>query len=325
MGALSGFPATAISNDGTVTPTGLVYTPATGYTGADTFTIQVSDGNGGTATTTIYVTVNAIPAAITGADSVCFGAMTTLTEDSTGGTWSSSNAAVAAVGSTGIVQGVSHGTATITYAFATGCNATFAETVNRIPHVFPMDIAAVCNGSLTPIVHFTGNVPGAAYNWTSSGIGTGLGTNGIDSIGSFMALNSADTSVTDTITVIPAANGCTGPARNFTLTVKPTPSVDTIASQVVCNGAPTVEVIFTGSAVDSTNYTWTNNDTLIGLAASGVDSIPSFTARDTAFTLSGMLIPITGVIMVTPHCQWLCRTGKELCNYREPYAQCECF
>jgi VCBS repeat-containing protein len=38
-----------------------IYTPATGYTGTDSFTITVSDGKGGTATATIVIQVNELP------------------------------------------------------------------------------------------------------------------------------------------------------------------------------------------------------------------------------------------------------------------------
>jgi hypothetical protein len=39
--------------------TGITYTPASGYTGTDSFTYTIADGNGGTATGTVSVTVNA--------------------------------------------------------------------------------------------------------------------------------------------------------------------------------------------------------------------------------------------------------------------------
>jgi hypothetical protein len=46
-------------SQGTVTHDGLVatYTPGAGYTGGDSFTYIVSDGQGGTATATVTVTV----------------------------------------------------------------------------------------------------------------------------------------------------------------------------------------------------------------------------------------------------------------------------
>ena len=43
-GSLGGFNTTATSNGGAVTPSDLTYTPTIGYIGADSFTIQVSDG-----------------------------------------------------------------------------------------------------------------------------------------------------------------------------------------------------------------------------------------------------------------------------------------
>jgi len=59
-------PYNAISTGGTITPTGLTYTPATGYTGTDAFKVRITDFSGAD-TTTINVTVNACP---TGVNSV---------------------------------------------------------------------------------------------------------------------------------------------------------------------------------------------------------------------------------------------------------------
>ncbi|BAE52081.1 ELWxxDGT repeat protein [Paramagnetospirillum magneticum] len=57
-GTLSFSSATATSGSTDVTPGGTItYTPTTGYSGSDTFTVQVSDGNGGTATRVFNVTV----------------------------------------------------------------------------------------------------------------------------------------------------------------------------------------------------------------------------------------------------------------------------
>src|SRR4029077_14854248 len=71
------------------------------------------------------------------------------------------------------------------------------------------------------------------------------------------------------------------------------PTVNDPADQNVCKGAPTAAVNFTG-AVPGTTYGWTNNNTLIGLAASGTGNIASFTAANTGSTI------ITATITVTP-------------------------
>ncbi|KOH42808.1 hypothetical protein NC99_43650 [Sunxiuqinia dokdonensis] len=57
-GSLSGFNATATSTGSSVTPSGLSYTPANGYSGSDSFLIEISDGTA-TAQITVNVTVRA--------------------------------------------------------------------------------------------------------------------------------------------------------------------------------------------------------------------------------------------------------------------------
>lgn len=63
--------------------------------------------------------------ATTGTNSVCVSSSTTLSNASTGGTWSSSNSAIASVGSTGVVSGVAVGTANISYTTGGGVHGFF--------------------------------------------------------------------------------------------------------------------------------------------------------------------------------------------------------
>ncbi|MES2703972.1 MAG: M4 family metallopeptidase [Bacteroidota bacterium] len=129
-GTLGGFSTTAISTGGIVTPSGLTYTPVAGYSGTDVFTVRLSDG---IASVTKIIDVTVAPAPlVSGAGSVCTGSAVALTAG-TGGTWTSSNAGVAPVTSTGVVTGATAGTATITYTAATGCRGTKVVTVNALP------------------------------------------------------------------------------------------------------------------------------------------------------------------------------------------------
>jgi sugar lactone lactonase YvrE len=66
---------------------------------------------------------------ITGADTVCPSATVTLSDATAGGTWSSSNTAIATVNSAGAVTGVAVGTAIISY------------TVSSISATFPVSVA----------------------------------------------------------------------------------------------------------------------------------------------------------------------------------------
>lgn len=80
-GTLTGFAKRLVSNGGIVTPAGLTYKPAAGFSGADAFTMMVTDGMI-TSTTTINVTVNAIPSgSITASNGtvLCEGSVLTLT------------------------------------------------------------------------------------------------------------------------------------------------------------------------------------------------------------------------------------------------------
>ena len=78
---------------------------------------------------TCSFSVHAAPAAIAGPSSVCVGSTVTLTDATSGGTWSSSSSATIGA-ATGVATGVSAGTATIYYTVGTGCSSTATLTVS---------------------------------------------------------------------------------------------------------------------------------------------------------------------------------------------------
>ena len=266
---------------------------------------------------TFTITVNPIPTVNPVANqTVCAGA--TVTQAFTGtvaGTvynWTNSNTAIGLGASgTGNLNFVSTNatgaplTATITvtpsYTNAggtcTGTPTTFTITVNPVPTVNAVLPQVVCNGAATAAVNFSGSVAGTVYNWTNNNTTIGLAASGTGNIASFTATNITTVPQTATITVTPTyTNGgttCTGTAMTFTITVNPTPSVNAIANQTVCNATATAAVTITGP-VAGTVYSWTNNNTSIGLAASGTATIPSFVAINTGTT------PQTATITITP-------------------------
>jgi hypothetical protein len=90
---------------------------------------------------------------IAGPSSVCQSNTITLTDDSLGGVWSSSNSGVATVGTSGIVTGVTSGTANILYTIINSCTGTTVGhlvTVNAGPSaitITPFSTATVCLGT----------------------------------------------------------------------------------------------------------------------------------------------------------------------------------
>ncbi len=95
----------------------------------------------------IVFTINPLPAAISGSSAVCAGSSVTLT-DPGGGTWTSSNNAIASFLSAGVVSGISTGTATVTYTLSTGCSATMPVTVAPVPPAI-IGSADICVGTTT--------------------------------------------------------------------------------------------------------------------------------------------------------------------------------
>jgi uncharacterized protein YjdB len=159
-GTLGGFPYHVTTTGSAITPSGLNYTPTSGYSGLDSFVIQATDGVA-TSATTIVVTVNPSAAAITGTTCVVQGSTIPLSDPTTGGTWSSSSAN-ATISSSGVVTGVTVGTATISY-LAPGaiCPALAAVTVSSTPAAIA-GARNICSGGSSPLTDAGSGV------WTSS-------------------------------------------------------------------------------------------------------------------------------------------------------------
>jgi large repetitive protein len=142
-------------------------------------TITYTIGAGCYKTTTI--TVYGPPASIAGTGIACVGTATTLTNSTTGGTWTSANTAIATVVlTTGVVTGVSDGTATITYqSSSTGCYSTKTVTINALPSSISGG-PSVCVGATASLSSspsggtWSSSSPSIAQIGTTTGIVTGI-------------------------------------------------------------------------------------------------------------------------------------------------------
>ncbi len=122
-GALTASYAT-VATGGILLPTGLSYTPATGYSGPDTFSVRVTDG-AASDTTFVYVQVSPLPDAgvVTGDDTLCFGDTLTFASTTPAGRWISALPTIASVTPAGHVRTLSLGEDTILYVYANYCGA----------------------------------------------------------------------------------------------------------------------------------------------------------------------------------------------------------
>ncbi len=213
---------------------------------------------------TAEVTVNAGPAAVTGAGSVCAGATATLSNASIGGTWSSSAVGVATIGSlTGIITGVNSGVSTITYN-AGGCKVTTSFTVSAIAAI--TGTASMCIGSSVTL----GNTS-AAGTWSSSN--TAIATVG-SATGVVTGITGGNATISYTI-----PSGCT---RTIIVSVTATP-VAIGGSLGVCNGTTaTLTNAMSGG-------TWSGSNASVATinATSGVITGVGVGTLNVSYTLTG--------------------------------------
>jgi hypothetical protein len=101
----------------------------------------------------------------------------------------------------------------------------------------------------------------------------------------------------DVITVVMTSNApCistpTAVSPPTTITIRPTPTVNAVANQTVCDGLNTTNISFTGTL--ATSFDWTNNKPSIGLNGSGSGNIGAFSVNNPS------LNPLNASITVTP-------------------------
>lgn len=110
------------------------------------------------------ITVDQVPAPITGVASVCRGSTTTLSTLSSGVTWASGNPAIASVDPLGVVTGIIPGTTSISISSAAGCHTSVLVTVNQLP-LSIFGVNKICESASSTLYDFTtGGI------WTSDNI-----------------------------------------------------------------------------------------------------------------------------------------------------------
>jgi len=233
--------------------------------GKATFVFTKTDGC--TSLPTSSITINTCPQAIiTGPDNICVNGTTTLSP-TTGGTWTSSNRAVATVTNAGIVKGISTGTVTFTYT-KTGSCSSVPTPVLTVGNSAPARITgtnSICINGTTTLSPTTGGT------WSSSN--TSVATVSNDGIVTGIRAGRATFIFTKT-------GGCTSPATSA-VTVNDCPVAAITGPSTICiNGTTTLS--------PTTGGTWTSsNKTIATVTNSGVvKGISTGTAKFT-FTKTG--------------------------------------
>ncbi|MCA9325226.1 hypothetical protein KDA23_04150, partial [Candidatus Saccharibacteria bacterium] len=115
------------------------------------------------------------------------------------------------------------------------------------------------------------------FSWSAAPLASGTFVNSSDLNPVFNIAAGFSGSITFTLNAN-SSGSCAPGTNDFTLTVKPTPVVNPIADLVICSGATVPLISFSANTGGGETFNWANDNAGIGLGASGVGNIASFTA-----------------------------------------------
>ncbi|MES2703171.1 MAG: Ig-like domain-containing protein [Bacteroidota bacterium] len=205
--------------------------------GVSSGTVNITYTMPGSCNRNMPFTVMAAPPAISGTAQVCTGSAITLSNSVAGGKWSCSPASYASIDSaSGIMSGLSAGTATVTYALNANCSVTRALNVNQgapsletSPKYTPA-LHNICIGNKNiQLTTYLGT--GGHGVWSSSNTGVVTITNGEGGTAAGQASTVAMGTATISYTI---ANGC---FATYPLTVNAMPTMT--GAPTVCKGTTT--------------------------------------------------------------------------------------
>lgn len=179
------------------------------------------------------------------------------------------------------------------------CNTTtcvqVTVTINPTAVIIAPIDAVYCAGDTIPAQLLVCTSTGIMMYHITGGANIGLAdVNNVWGIPEFIATNNTNVSITSTITVTPSTSGTGMLPQSFTITVAPNVVMTSIANQILCNGTASTGVTVSSNMLNGVTYSWTNNTTSIGLAASGTGNFAPFTA------VNNTCDDIVATITVTP-------------------------
>jgi hypothetical protein len=223
------------------TTAAITVSPAT----TTTYAVTVTGSNACTSTASRTVTVNPKPTvSYIGSAILCIGDNTTLSPSS-GGTWTSSNNAIATVSNAGVVTAVAAGSVNFTFtSTATGCasNPTGNATVEVKPVVSITGDNTICVGGTTTLSPATGG------SWISNNSSVATVSNA--------GIVTGVAAGTSTFRFTQTSNNCMSqPTSTVTVVADPSPSVSG-GDVTTCTGGTTLLTSSVSGGTGTTTYQW---------------------------------------------------------------------
>lgn len=201
---------------------------------------------------TALVTVNPLPAPITGTFVVCQTNTTVLNDASSGGNWTTAATGIATVDDGGNVGGIAAGIAPVTYTLPTGCRVSANVTVDQIP----APIAGndyVCNGYTSAL----SDASPAGGVWTSNNAS-------IISVDSTTGMITGHAVGNAIITYRTGPGSCRA-VKNVTVSPIAPPSVSIFPStgSTICAGTSVTFNSVVGGGGSAPVYVWSVNNVIL--------------------------------------------------------------
>ena len=235
-------------------PPYVVITPSS----ASVYTVTVSDAAGCTSSAT--ASVSPTPAAISGASTVCVGAVTTLSDVTSGGVWSAATPGVGTIGATtGIVSGVSAGSETVSYSIGS-CAATKSITVLPLPTVAAVSgSSSVCVGTTATL---TDSSSGGVWTSTTPGVAT-ISASGVVS----------GVSVGSDLISYVVTDACGVATGTLSINVSAGPTVTASYHSNICDGSGADSLMATSTSTTG-SFSWAPPSGLTSTVGAGVGVVP---------------------------------------------------
>ncbi len=165
---------------------------------------------------------------------------------------------------------------------AAGCvgNYSVGVTVNPSPLITSgTDTMNICSGkafSYTP----GSSAKGVGFTWTRAAV-PGISNPAASGSGAITEtlVNTGNVAVIVNYVLTADYEGC-HETKTISVVVNPAPSISSVLQDIEICAGTSVSALTLNGPVAGTQYNWTNNNTAVGLPGSGINTIPSFVARN---------------------------------------------
>lgn len=242
--------------------------------GAATIRYTITGCSVATSSRTVFVNAPISPGTLSGNQDICIGGNTQLLSTTAFGTWSSSNPAVATVSSSGLVTGISAGTAELFYTLPASGGCPAPETNILITVTAPPDAGVlsgtqeVCEGGTRT---FSSTISGGTWSSGNPAVATVDPATGV-----VTGVSAGSAIITYTVS---GSGGCSDDFETRSITVTPLADAGTLNGVAeLCVGESTV------FASTSLGGTWTSSNPAVATINSTTGAVTAISSGSTTIT-----------------------------------------